>query len=134
MAEGRRFSRADVRGHADALLDTSLADTFPASDPVALVLPHKHADVVLSEARAMQHIDLEPQGNPASIWASDVRPVESFPTSRLPGTPFPVTFSSVVDSRRRLDGICGPGPDDPIPPPRRDIPRRRRQLGNKEAA
>jgi hypothetical protein len=62
MAERKRFSRAGMRGHADILLDTSLADTFPASDPVAIVLPHKYADAVLSEARAVQQIHLEPQG------------------------------------------------------------------------
>jgi hypothetical protein len=39
-----------------------------------------------------------------AAWASDVHAVESMPTMRhLPGTPFPVTFSSIMDARLRLD-------------------------------
>ena len=44
--------------------------------------------------------------------------VESFPTLRhLPGTPFPVTFSSIMDARLRLDRLVGSNDDDrPLPP------------------
>jgi hypothetical protein len=39
-----------------------------------------------------------------SEWASDASAVESFPTLRhLPGTPFPVTLSSIMDARLHLD-------------------------------
>lgn len=39
-----------------------------------------------------------------AAWASDVHAVESMPTMRhLPGTPYPVTFSSIMDARLRLD-------------------------------
>ena len=51
-------------------------------------------------------------------WASDEHAVESFPTLRqLPGTPFPVTFSSIMDARLRLDRLVGSNDDDrPLPP------------------
>jgi hypothetical protein len=39
-----------------------------------------------------------------SEWASDAYAVESFPVLRLlPGTRFPVTFSSIMDARAYLD-------------------------------
>src|SRR5690348_11914344 len=39
-----------------------------------------------------------------SEWASDACAVEDFPTlRRLPGTPFPVTLSAVMDARLHLD-------------------------------
>jgi hypothetical protein len=39
-----------------------------------------------------------------SEWASDACAVASFPTLRqLPGTTFPVTFSSIMDARAELD-------------------------------
>lgn len=43
-------------------------------------------------------------------WASDLSAVESWPTLRwLRGTTFPVTFSSIVDAREKLDErvACG---------------------------
>ena len=53
-----------------------------------------------------------------AAWASDVHAVESLPTLRhLPGTPFPVTFSSIMDARVDLDRIYGSGDDDSEPPP-----------------
>ena len=37
-------------------------------------------------------------------WASDLSAVESYPALRwLPGTTFPVTFSSVMEARQELD-------------------------------
>jgi hypothetical protein len=43
--------------------------------------------------------------------------VESFPTLRhLPGTPFPVTFSSIMDARLLLDRMTRSNDDDPEPP------------------
>ena len=41
-----------------------------------------------------------------ATWASDVNSVESMPALRhLPGTPFPVTFSSIMDARLQLDAL-----------------------------
>jgi hypothetical protein len=40
-------------------------------------------------------------------WASDACAIESFPTLRLlPGTTFPVTFSSIMDAMAQLDRLC----------------------------
>ncbi len=51
-----------------------------------------------------------------AAWASDAHAVESLPVLRhLPGTPFPVTFSSVMDAMARLDRLDDG--DDPPPPP-----------------
>src|SRR5689334_19606052 len=39
-------------------------------------------------------------------WASDRSAVESYPTLRqLAGTTFPVTFSSIMDARQKLDEL-----------------------------
>ena len=39
-----------------------------------------------------------------SAWASDAYAVENFPILRhMPGTPFPVTFSSIKDALDQLD-------------------------------
>jgi len=38
-AERRAGDERAARAHLDALLDDALADTFPASDPVALLAP-----------------------------------------------------------------------------------------------
>ena len=58
-----------------------------------------------------------------AAWASDVHAVESFPTLRhLPGTPNPVTFSSIMDARAQLDRKAGLGTDpDEFPPGPRPI-------------
>ena len=70
-----------------------------------------------------------------AAWASDLHTVESLPTLRhLPGTPFPVTLSAIMDARLRLDGIYGPRDDDPVPPSPADIRQRRRSLAAREAA
>ena len=53
-----------------------------------------------------------------AAWASGVHAVESLPTLRhLPGTPFPVTFSSIMDARIALDKLNGVNDDDPPPRP-----------------
>jgi hypothetical protein len=53
-----------------------------------------------------------------AAWASDAHAVESFPTLRhLPGTPFPVTFSAVMDARLQLDRADGADDNDDEPPP-----------------
>ena len=52
-----------------------------------------------------------------AAWASDEHAVESFPTLRhLPGTPFPVTFSSIMDAMTRLDRMGSDREDDDPPP------------------
>jgi len=67
-----------------------------------------------------------------STWASDEHSVESFPTLRhLPGTPFPVTFSSIMDARFQLDRDEGWQDDDPPPSPHR---MRRSPIPIREAA
>ncbi len=54
-----------------------------------------------------------------AAWASDIHAVESFPALRhLPGTPAPVTYSSIMDARVLLDRLAGFDDDDPGPPPR----------------
>ena len=64
--------------------------------------------------------DIAPEEKRAilSAWASDAHAVESLPALRhLPGTPFPVTFSSIMDARRQLDRLVGANDDDPPLPP-----------------
>ncbi len=67
-----------------------------------------------------------------AAWASDEHAVESLPTLRhLPGTPFPVTFSSIMDARIKLDRLFGFDNDDEPPsgphPARRPPARSHRQ-------
>ncbi|HZQ40495.1 MAG TPA: hypothetical protein VFA87_06870 [Rhizomicrobium sp.] len=63
-------------------------------------------DIALEDKRAI-----------LSAWASDRYAVESLPALRhLPGTPFPVTFSSIMDARALLDRLSGANDDDPPRP------------------
>lgn len=69
-----------------------------------------------------------------AAWASDEHAVESLPTLRhLPGTPFPVTFSSIMDARITLDRMTGMNDDDPSPPPT-GVGRQRPRQVMREAA
>jgi len=53
-----------------------------------------------------------------SAWASDQHAVESLLGLRhLPGTPFPVTFASIMDARAQLDRMEGANDDEPPPAP-----------------
>ena len=53
-----------------------------------------------------------------SAWASDRHAVDSSPSLRhLPGTPFPVTFASIMDARAQLDRLESANDDEPPPPP-----------------
>ena len=62
-------------------------------------------------------LDLEEKRAILAAWASDEHSVESLPTLRhLPGTPFPVTFSSIMGAMMALDRMCGRNGDDPQPP------------------
>jgi hypothetical protein len=64
-----------------------------------------------------RNLSLEEKRAILAAWASDVHAVESFPTLRhLPGTPFPVAFSSIIDARLHLDGFFSSENDDPVPP------------------
>ena len=67
--------------------------------PRRFALPHEVIEdpsLSLAEKRAI-----------LAEWASDRWAVESRPTLRwLPGTAFPVTFSSIVDARRELDRLA----------------------------
>jgi hypothetical protein len=50
------------------------------------------------------NLNLEEKQAILSAWASDEHTVESLPTLRhLPGTPFPVTFTSIMAARVALD-------------------------------
>jgi hypothetical protein len=61
-----------------------------------------------------------------AAWASDEHAVESFPLLRhLPGTPHPVTFSSVMDARLQLDRAIATAGDDPPRPPATKCPPQR---------
>ena len=63
-------------------------------------------------------LDVEEKRAILSAWASDRNAVESLPTLRhLPGTAFPVTFSSIMDARSQLDRLVGSNDDDPPPCP-----------------
>ena len=64
------------------------------------------------------YMDLDEKRAILAAWASDVHAVESFPTLRhLPGTPFPVTFSAIMDARFALDKLSSVNDDDPPPRP-----------------
>lgn len=64
------------------------------------------------------NMDLDEKRSILAAWASDVHAVESLPTLRhLPGTPFPVTFSAIMDARARLDRLVGIDDDDEPSPP-----------------
>jgi len=53
-----------------------------------------------------------------SAWASDRHAVDSLPCLRhLPGTPFPVTFASIMGARAQLDRLELANDDEPPPPP-----------------
>ena len=68
-----------------------------------------------------------------AAWASDEHAVESLPTLRhLPGTPFPVTFSSITDARIALDKMTGVNDDDPPSSP--NVKRQRPRQPMREAA
>ncbi len=55
-----------------------------------------------------ENLNLEEKRAILSAWASDKHTVESLPTLRhLPGTPFPVTFSSIMAARVALDKMTG---------------------------
>lgn len=52
-----------------------------------------------------------------AAWASDMHAVESLPVLRhLPGTPFPVTFGSIMAAMAELDRLACNDDDDPPPP------------------
>jgi len=54
-----------------------------------------------------------------AAWASDAHAVDSLPVLRhLPGTPFPVTFSSIMNAMAELDRLSCANEDDPPPPAR----------------
>ena len=70
-----------------------------------------------------------------AAWASDEHAVESLPTLRhLPGTPFPVTFSAIMDARAQLDRMVGADDDEPPPPSPGAIKRLRARRLFREAA
>ena len=62
-------------------------------------------------------LDLDEKRAILAAWASDEHAVESKPTLRyLPGTPAPVTFTSIMDARALLDSISQAANDDDPPP------------------
>ena len=88
------------------MLDLPLHDrvaVHPISVPAGLRFPHEvvdHPDLTQEEQRAV-----------LAAWASDASAVPDLPAlRRLPGTPFPVTFSSIMEARERLDAQAPPAP------------------------
>lgn len=80
-------------------------------------------------------LDFEEKRAILAAWASDEHAVESLPTLRhLPGTPFPVTFSSIMEARMRLDKAEGTDDDDPPPPKPQSMRIGRARLSLGEAA
>jgi hypothetical protein len=76
------------------------------------------------------NLDMEEKRAILSAWASDEHAVESLPTLRhLPGTPYPVTFSSIMAARIALDKIIGANDDDPPLSPNAIKSARSRELG-----
>ena len=72
-------------------------------------------------------LDMDEKRAILAAWASDENAVESMPTLRhLPGTPFAVTFSSIMDARVQLDRLSSIANDDDPPP----SPANRKRLGN----
>jgi hypothetical protein len=64
------------------------------------------------------YISLEEKRALLTAWALDRYAVKSFPALRhLPGTPFPVALSSIIDARAYLDRISSANDDDPRRPP-----------------
>lgn len=64
--------------------------------PSGIHFPHEILDRADLSRRAKREI--------LSAWASDANAVDSMPTLRhMPGTPFPVLYSSIMDARQRLD-------------------------------
>ena len=54
------------------------------------------------------NMDFDDKRANLAAWASDVHAVETLTTLRqLPGTPFPVTFSAIIDARARLERLSG---------------------------
>ena len=97
----------------------------PANDAFgsfAFTVPHEVAtDPVLS---------MDQKRTLLSRWASDACAVKSFPTLRhLPGTPFPVTFASIMDARALLDRM-----EDESRFPVSLAARRKRGSGNQTGA
>lgn len=82
-----------------------------------------------------RNLSLEEKRAILAAWSSDVHAVESFPTLRhLPGTPFPVTISSITDARLHLEGFCSSTDDDPVTPSLGYIFQCHKHSGVKEVA
>ncbi|MBV9044084.1 MAG: hypothetical protein JO294_03095 [Alphaproteobacteria bacterium] len=84
-----------------SLHDRDVVQPENPSLPPGIRFPHEvlgHPDLNSDEKRRI-----------LSAWASDASAVPSFPTLRqLAGTQFPVTFSSIMDARERLDREAPP--------------------------
>ena len=72
-------------------------EVVPRPDiPAGLHFPHEILDRADLSRRAKREI--------LAAWASDAHAVVNMPTLRhLPGTPFPVLYSSIMDAREQLD-------------------------------
>jgi len=86
------------------------------------VYPHE----VLADPR----LDADEKRAILSAWASDAYAVESFPALRhMPGTPYPVTLSAIMDARLRLDRQSDGARDrGNSPRPWAHVPSRARRL------
>ena len=64
-----------------------------------------------------ESLSVEDKRSILAAWASNTCR-KSFPALRhLPGTPFPVTFSSIMNARAALDSMSDRDDDDPPPTP-----------------
>ncbi|HEY8949995.1 MAG TPA: hypothetical protein VIM56_14010 [Rhizomicrobium sp.] len=79
-----------------SLHDREVVQPAAPAVPAGIHFPHEILDRADLSIRTKREI--------LSAWASDANAVESMPTLRhLPGTPFPVLYSSIMDARERLD-------------------------------
>jgi len=105
-----------MQNSGDNVIPIRRRNLSSARETITFRYPHE----VLSDTS----LDLSERRAILSAWASDVNAVESWPMLRhLPGTPFPVTFASIMDALSRLDRMAGLDDDDP--PPRPQIMRQR---------
>ena len=79
-----------------SLHDCEVVRTEKPALPKGVRFPHK--------VLAHPGLDTDQKRGLLSAWASDASAVPSFPMLRmLPGTQFPVTFSSIMDALEQLD-------------------------------
>ena len=109
-------SESEGEGRRGALMRPSSRQpiSFNTQDPQSCMWNFRYPHEVICDPTLSE----EEKRSVLSSWASDMHAVESFPALRhLPGTPIPVTYSSIMDARLQLDRLTAFGNDnDPTPP------------------